>query len=65
MESPICKGCGKTPAEIEYYKEKKKKKKCNPDLIAFEDGTYNPKINKFLCNECYIKFGMPLGMVKE
>ena len=51
--------------KIEYYKEMAQEERCSPDLIAFEDGTYNPKINKFLCNECYIKFGMPLGMVKE
>lgn len=65
MESPKCKGCGKTASELEYYVNIAKDEECHPDDIAREDGTYNRTINKFYCFSCYIKAGMPLGIVTE
>jgi len=30
-------------------------------FVIQEDGTYNPSNGHFLCNDCYIKAGMPSG----
>lgn len=57
-----CKCCGRKPEEIFYYVNFAKDiKGCTPEILAMEDGTYNPVTGKFYCNECYIKLGMPLG----
>ncbi|HMM20603.1 MAG TPA: hypothetical protein PKA10_07670 [Selenomonadales bacterium] len=62
---PRCKGCGRTPEQIDEYvyravTEKKYFKGAN-DVVRQDDGTYNPETGQFYCTDCYIKAGMPLG----
>lgn len=58
-----CKGCNKTPDELEEYVRL-------ADVCGFRsptqavqvgEGTYNRMTGKFYCTECYIEAGMPLG----
>lgn len=71
MERPmmICQGCGKTPLELgeEYRDLLRDDEGYLPEptdeqvLEAAwnEEGTLNRENGHFLCNECYIKAGMP------
>lgn len=65
-----CAGCGKAPAEIEGYvqmllgepDEDGHQERLYPDADAFvwaEEGTLNRKTGLFLCDDCYIRAGMP------
>jgi hypothetical protein len=57
-----CNGCLKSPHELYCYTSQ-----LDPgwtesdatDYVIFEEGTYNPDNGHFLCDECYIKAGMP------
>jgi len=57
---PICRGCNKTPDQIEEYVEIAKEEGMTPDaFVSSEEGTYNKDNGHFLCTECYVKWGMP------
>ena len=61
----ICAGCRRQPAEISSYTMMLE----DPDAIEEygtveeyvwrEEGTLNRQTGRFLCDECYIKAGMP------
>lgn len=59
-----CAGCGEIPEKIPEYKNLARINQIPPaEVVKRYEGTYNPKTHRFLCSECYIKAGMPLGMV--
>jgi hypothetical protein len=61
-----CISCGKKPTEISEYISEAKKEGISPeDFVRCYEGTFNRKTEKFHCTECYIKSGMPLGVVGE
>lgn len=62
----ICRDCQKTPAEIlEYQMMVEDEGYRNADeAVMLNEGTYNPMTGQFLCTECYINAGMPLGIVQ-
>ena len=56
----ICIGCGRTPNELDEYKELAEAEGMTPgDYVKEEEGTYNPENGHFLCTACYVKYGMP------
>lgn len=61
----VCRDCNRTPDQIrEYQMMVEDGEYRNADeAVMFNEGTFNPRTGKFLCTECYIKAGMPLGMV--
>ena len=65
-QRPICRGCNKTPDEIDEYVYRAKIEheyfKDADDVVIQDEGTYNPGTNSFYCTDCYVKAGMPLGM---
>ena len=52
--APRCKGCQKTPDQIEEYKYQK-----DPITFVLENERLTPD-GRFYCTSCYIKAGMPL-----
>jgi hypothetical protein len=67
-QDPICIGCARRPTEILSYIEcaagsEEALATVTPEEIRLyvihEEGTYNPKNGHFLCDECYIRNGMP------
>lgn len=58
-EELCCRHCGRKAYEIDEYINQAAEEKTTPEAIARTDGTYNYKVNKFLCTSCYIKCGMP------
>lgn len=62
---PYCPSCrtlaGDMPALDEYCHDvlgrNKREKRAN--YVRAEEGTYNPVNGHFLCDDCYIKAGMP------
>ena len=60
----ICVGCGKTPDELYDEEVLRLGGYYSAEQYAREDGTYNPENGHFLCDEDYIKWGMPLGVAR-
>jgi hypothetical protein len=59
---PFCVGCGRRPHEIGVYVDCAATEEITPDeYVRREEGTYNPATGHFLCDECYIRAGMPVG----
>lgn len=60
---PICFLCGRTPDQIEEYREgifwEVDHYKSPADYLRQEEGTYNRDTNTFACTDCYMKIGMP------
>lgn len=57
---PICRGCGKKPAELEEYNAPEIIGEMTPDeYVRAEEGTYNSQTGGFLCTICYVDAGMP------
>lgn len=69
---PFCTSCKRHPADIPGYTAEATNyydalppisvvlgAETIEDAYAREDGTYNPENGHFLCNECYVKAGMP------
>ena len=58
----VCKGCGKTPYELEEYVSCAESEGISPlAYLMGEEGTLNKKTKKFYCTKCYIAAGMPQG----
>lgn len=57
-DDPICGGCARRPNEMpdSYPLEDGESAK---DFVLREEGTLNTQNGHFLCDECYIKNGMP------
>lgn len=66
-EDPICIGCARRPTEILMYVEAAQGSEDAPPpspeairlYVIQEEGTYNRRNGHFLCDECYIRNGMP------
>ena len=58
-----CKCCNKTPKELDEYNAlvERYNYKTVEEAVVKEEGTYNSRIGKFYCTDCYIKVGMPVG----
>ena len=62
-----CNGCKKHPSEIGEYNFLKQDEPENmkwDELMDLNEGTYNKENGHFLCTNCYIKAGMPLGVAE-
>lgn len=58
-----CLGCMKKPDEIEEYINGATDEGITSlEYVQQEEGTYNPRNGAFLCTDCYIERGMPLGV---
>lgn len=56
----ICTGCNKTPSEIPSIVMFAEMEEITPDEFVREnEGTFNESNGHFLCDEDYIKAGMP------
>ena len=58
-DEPWDPGCGRYASQMTglgYFTEEGQS---NADYIRKEEGTYNPETRHFLCDDCYIKAGMP------
>lgn len=56
---PICTGCNKRPAELPCYTYLLEDGETADEYVMDNEGTYNQTNGHFLCDECYIKAGMP------
>ena len=58
-----CRGCNKTPDELDEYISQYEEMGCaSPtDMVIQEEGTFDPATNRFWCTVCYIQAGMPLN----
>ena len=57
-----CRGCGKTPEEIDEYVDMSMGSGLTPtEFCVEEEGTFNKETGKFWCTDCYTRAGMPLG----
>ena len=61
---PICVGCGTRPADLDCYdgylsSQYKDLAEARTHACLSEEGTLNPLNGHFLCDQCYISFGMP------
>ena len=59
LPDPICVGCGKRPDELTCYTMMLEPGQTAEQFVIEEEGTYNPENGHFLCDECYVKAGMP------
>lgn len=57
-----CAMCNREPHEINEYVDIAKENNyvSAEQAVRYEEGTYHPTYNKFLCTSCYIKAGQPL-----
>jgi hypothetical protein len=52
--------CGRTPDQIDVYVSYAEYEGITPDEYVWrEEGTLNMENGHFLCDDCYIKAGMP------
>jgi hypothetical protein len=59
---PFCTGCQRHPEAIPDIVILAKMDEMTPSAwVIAEEGTLNPDNGHFLCNECYIRAGMPAG----
>lgn len=59
---PVCFNCHKTPDQLPEYSREMidyPQSWTTADYVRFEEGTYNPNVNRFCCTSCYIEIGMP------
>lgn len=56
-----CTGCNRTPDQIPIYVDLAEVEEMAgaEDYVWHEEGTLNRENGHFLCDECYIKAGMP------
>lgn len=60
LPTPLCMACGRIPADIPGIVDYAEWEEMTPDeWVRSEEGTYNPVNGHFLCDEDYIKAGMP------
>lgn len=65
--TPTCVRCHKTPEEIAEYisgalLESEFETIITPTVwMQQNEATYNPRVNKFACTECYIAMGQPVA----
>ncbi|WP_270790064.1 hypothetical protein [Enterococcus diestrammenae] len=57
-----CAMCGRTPDQIpEYINLAKESDYQSADAaVRYEEETYHPAYDKFICTDCYVKAGQPL-----
>lgn len=59
---PFCTGCKRIPEEIGDIVALAHMDGMTPSAwVRAEEGTFNPANGHFLCDECYIRAGMPAG----
>jgi hypothetical protein len=64
---PYCFRCGRPASSFSEYCERGDEGCRGPvhpeavEYVKHEEGTYNPKTNRFACDACYIAIGMPVG----
>lgn len=59
---PTCTGCGHYPEDIPDIVVMAKMDDMSPSAwVIAEEGTLNHDNGHFLCNDCYIRAGMPSG----
>ena len=59
VPEPICIGCHQHPVDCGYA-DIAAYEGLTPDEYVYQlEGTYNPDNGHFLCDNCYIKAGMP------
>lgn len=56
----MCAGCHRTPDQIDYAMWKDPEQ-TNDQYVLLEEGTLDPMTGLFLCDACYITYGMPSG----
>ncbi len=60
---PYCFLCGKPASAFPEYSDSWIDSEATftgrADYVRREEGTYNPETNRFACDECYIRIGMP------
>jgi hypothetical protein len=58
---PKCLGCGLDPNDDPYLRDMAKAEGIEDarEFVRKLEGTYNSSNGHFLCDECYIKAGMP------
>ncbi len=54
--------CSRTPEEIGCYDDYLEDGQTASEYVRLNEGTYNRENGHFLCDACYIKAGMPLGV---
>jgi hypothetical protein len=58
--TPLCAGCDREPEAIDVYVMYANEEGITAsEYVEREEGTYNPTNGHFLCDECYIRAGMP------
>lgn len=55
----ICVGCNKTPSELSCYTYMLEDGETADEFVWENEGTLNRENGHFLCDDCYIKAGMP------
>lgn len=60
LDSLICIGCGKWPSALsEYSPESTGEDLTAEEYVWYNEGTLNRENGHFLCDQCYIRAGMP------
>lgn len=62
MVEPYDPVCERYAHEMEYLDFFKEDDETRADYVRHEEGTYNARNGHFLCDDCYIKKGQPLGV---
>lgn len=57
-----CAMCNREPHEINEYVDIAKENNyvSAEQAVRYEEGTYHPAYEKFICTDCYVKAGQPL-----
>lgn len=56
-----CFKCQREPEELIEYQDAASESGMNiRDYVKFEEGTYDPQTDYFLCTPCYINLDMPI-----
>lgn len=58
-DEPYDPGCGRYASDIEFLSMYTEEGQTTAEYVRAEDGTYNPETNHFLCDDCYMRAGMP------
>lgn len=58
----VCIGCRRRADEIPEYIAEARMYGASPDtFVRLNEGTYNKQNGHFLCTDCYLKAGSPVG----
>lgn len=57
---PTCGACRRKPSQIAEYIDAAGQEEMSETMyVVHNEGTFNPKTNRFLCTEDYVRAGMP------